>query len=249
MGAELGLAGNRGALAKSIAARRNRDHRFFTGMAIAAALTVFVGFARTYYLGGFFEARPVSTLVHLHGIVCTAWILLFVAQTSLVAAGRTDIHRKLGIGGAVLAGVVLVVGYFTAVTAARNGVAPPGELPPLGFLAVPLGTLLAFGILVGLGLYNRRRSETHRRLMLLATIAVVTPAIARFRFFLPGGPLLAIGGTCALVLVCLFYDRLAHGRVHPAFLWGGLFLMLSLPLRFAMGRTHAWLAVAGWLTR
>jgi hypothetical protein len=249
MGAELGLAGNRGALAKSIAERRNRDHHFFTGMAIAAALTVFIGFARTYYLGSFFEARPVSTLVHFHGIVCTAWILLFVAQTSLVAGGRTDIHRKLGIGGAVLAGVVLVVGYFTAVTAARNGVAPPGELPPLGFLAVPLGTLLAFGILVGLGLYNRRRSETHRRLMLLATIAVVTPAIARLRFFLPGGPLLAIGGTCAFVLVCLFYDRLAHGRVHPAFLWGGLFLMLSLPLRFAMGRTDAWLAVAGWLTR
>jgi hypothetical protein len=87
------------------------------------------------------------------------------------------------------------------------------------------------------------------RLMLLATIALLTPAIARFRFFLRGGPLLAIGGTIIFVLVCLAWDRAAHGRVHPAFLWGGLFLIVSLPLRFAIGQTAAWGAVAHWLTR
>ena len=41
---------------------------------------------------------------------------------------------------------------------------------------------------------------------------------------------------------------IAHGRIHPAFLWGGVLLMLSLRVRFAVGRTDAWLAVAGWLT-
>ena len=71
--------------------------------------------------------------------------------------------------------------------------------------------------------------------MLLATIALLTPAIARFRYFMPGGPPLAIGGTSLLVAACMAYDRAAHGRVHPAFLWGGLFLMLSLPFRFAIG--------------
>jgi hypothetical protein len=84
--------------------------------------------------------------------------------------------------------------------------------------------------------------------MLLATIAILTPALARLRFTGSGGPPLAIGATCAFVLVCLLCDRIAHGRIHPAFLWGGVLLMLSLPVRFAVGRTDAWLAVAGWLT-
>jgi hypothetical protein len=108
---------------------------------------------------------------------------------------------------------------------------------------------VVFAVLVGSGLYNRRRSETHKRLMLLATIALLTPAIARMRFIGEGGPPVAIIGTCLFVVACLVYDRAAHGRVHPAFLWGGLFVMLSLPFRFAIGGTGAWLSVAEWLTR
>ena len=228
---------------------RSRDHRFFTAMAVAAALTVFIGFAPTYYLRGAAATRPLSALVHLHGIVFTAWMLLFVAQTSLVAARRTDLHRRLGVAGGLLVVLLLGVGYVTAVEAARHGVTPPGGPPPLAFLAVPLGTLTAFAILVGAGLYHRPRPETHKRLMLLATIALLTPALARFRFLGGGGPPVAITGTCLFVVACLGYDRAAHGRLHPAFLWGGLFLMVSLPVRFAMTRTDAWLAVARWLTR
>jgi hypothetical protein len=247
--AEAGLASERLVRASAISRERSRDHLFFTAMAFAAALTVFIGFAPTYYLRGALGGRPLSTLVHVHGALFTGWMLLFLAQTSLVATRRVYVHRRLGVGGAVLAGVMLVVGYFTAVEAARHGVTPPGGPPPLAFLSVPLGTLLAFAILVIAGIANRRRSETHKRLMLLATIALLTPAIARFRYYGFGGPLVAIGGTCVFVVVCLIYDRVAHGRVHPAFLWGGVFLMLSLPARFALGQTEAWRDVAEWLTR
>jgi hypothetical protein len=85
--------------------------------------------------------------------------------------------------------------------------------------------------------------------LLLATIVLLAPAIARFQHFMPGGPMLTIGGTGLFVLVCLVYDRLSHGRIHPAFLWGGLFLIVSLPVRFAVGATGAWHTVAVWLTR
>jgi uncharacterized membrane protein YozB (DUF420 family) len=249
MDAELGVVGGPVA-AGATAQERQRDRWFFTGMAVAALLTVFTGFARSYYLGAFFGASPLSTLVHVHGIVFTSWILLFLTQTSLIAARRTDIHRRLGVAGAVLAVLLLVVGYLTAVEAARRGVTPPGGPPPLVFLSVPIGTLVVFAILVGAGLYHRPRSETHKRLMLLATIALLTPAIARLgRLIGPGGPPVAITGTCLFVVACLLYDRAAHGRVHPAFLWGGLFLMLSLPVRFAIGGTDVWLSFAGWLVR
>jgi len=249
MSADLGLAASvRPVSAVVTAEGRSRDRRFFTGMAIAAALTVFIGFAPSYYLSGVFGGRPLTTLVHVHGAIATAWILLFLTQTSLIAAKRTDLHRRLGVAGALLAVLLLVVGYLTAVEAARRGVTPPGGPPPLEFLAIPIGTLVVFAILVSAGLAQRRRSETHKRLMLLATISILTPAIARLRYLWGLGPLIPIVGTCLFVVACLVYDRRAHGRVHPAFLWGGILVMVALPVRFALGQTDAWLAVARWMT-
>jgi uncharacterized membrane protein YozB (DUF420 family) len=242
-----GVAGGRPVLVQA-AAGRHRDHRFFTGTALAAALIAFVGFAPSYYLRSFSPAPPLTTLVHLHGMAATAWMLLFVAQTSLVSAGRTDLHRRLGVAGAALAALFVVVGYLTAITAARLGVTPPGGPPPLAFLAVPLATLLSFALLATLGLALRRQRDTHKRLMLLATIAILPPAFARLRWLGGGGPPLAIGGTSLFIVACMAYDRLAHGRIHPAFLWGGLLLLLSLPARFALTRSDAWLALATWLT-
>ena len=249
MGVEVGTA-DRPIAPRSPALERQLDHRFFTGMAIAAIITAFVGFARTYYLGSYFGARPLTTLVHIHGLVSTSWLLLFFTQVSLVSAKRTDLHRRLGVAGGVIAVLVLVVGYMTAIESARLGHTPPGGPPPLAFLAVPLGTLMVFGVLVVAGLGNRHRSDTHKRLMLLGTIAILAPALARMgRLLGSGGPPYPIGGTCLLVLVCMIYDKRVHGRIHPAFLWGGLFLMLSLPFRFAIGGTDAWLSLAGWLTK
>lgn len=72
-----------------------RDRRFFTGMAVASALTVFVGFAPTYYLRGSFGGHPLTTLVHIHGALATSWILLFLTQASLVAARAQSWRGKL----------------------------------------------------------------------------------------------------------------------------------------------------------
>jgi hypothetical protein len=228
---------------------RQLDHRFFTGMAIACIALAFTGFARTYYLGPYFGARPLTTLVHIHGLISTSWLLLYLVQVSLVAGARTDLHRKLGVGGGVLAALVVIGGYLTAVEAARLGHAAPGAPSPLGFLSIPLATIITFGVPVALGLYYRRRPETHKRLMLLGTISIVTPALGRIgRLVGTEGPPLAIGGTCLLILVCMTYDKWAHGRVHRVFLWGGLAVMLSLPLRFAVGASDAWLSIARWLT-
>jgi hypothetical protein len=226
----------------------SREQRFFVGMAAAVALTAFVGFAPTYYLKGLFGAPSLSPLLHLHGLLSTLWIVLFVSQTSLVATGHTRVHRRLGLVGAVLAVLLLGVGYPTALDAARRGVTPPGGPPPLAFLAVPLGTLVAFLVLLGLGLHFRGRSPIHKRLMLLATIALLAPALARIGLLIGvPGPALPLGGTIVFVASAWLYDRKAQGRVHPAFLWGGLLLVLSIPLRFLIGRTAAWHALAVWL--
>lgn len=248
MGVEVGMAG-RSLASRSPAQIREVDQRFYTAMAVAFIVIAFAGFARTYYLGSYFGARPLTTLVHIHGLVSTTWLMLFVTQVSLVGVRRTDIHRRLGVAGGAVAALLVVVGYLTAVEGARLGHAPPGAPSALAFLSVPLGTLTAFGVPAGLALYYRRRSEIHKRLMLLGTISIVTPALARMgRLVGSEGPPFAIGGTCLLILVCMMYDRWAHGRVHPVFLWGGSAVMLSLPFRFAIGTSDAWLSIARWLT-
>ena len=97
------------------------DRLFYSVMAAAVILTVFCGFARTYYLTAWTGAPSLSPLVHVHGVVFTGWTLLFLAQTLLVAGGRTDLHRRLGTVGGGLAAAMIVLGYLTAVAGARRG--------------------------------------------------------------------------------------------------------------------------------
>ena len=100
-------------------------------MALAFGLTVFAGFSRTYFLKLHYGTPALSVLLHVHGVVFSAWVLLFAAQTTLVAARRTDLHRRLGVAGAVLAGALLVMGTTTAILRVRGGSAPiPGVSAP-----------------------------------------------------------------------------------------------------------------------
>ena len=227
----------------------DRDRRFFSGMAIAAALTVFAGFAPTYYLRGLSDRPPLSSVLQIHGLLFTAWIVLFVVQTRLVAWRRVAVHRTLGAFAGVLAVAMLVAGYLAAIDSARRGFTPPGGPPPLVFFVIPFSDLIVFATLVGSGFYLRRKSGAHKRLMLLATIALLTAAIARLPGVTPLGPLAYFALTDLFVIACMVYDKLTLGHVHAASRWGGVFLILSHPARLALASTGAWLAFAAWATR
>ena len=230
--------------------RGGTERRFFAWGAAVIAVTAFGGFARTYYLKGAFGTAPLSTLVHVHAAAMTAWVILFVTQTRLIAARRTDLHRLLGVAGVLLLAAIAVIGVLTAIESARRGVTVPG-MSPLVFLVLPLGTVFAFEILAGCAILYRRRSDYHKRLMLLATLSILTPAIARIPWeaFRAVGPPLFIGLTDALVLAFVAYDTARNRRLHPAFGWGTLFLFASQPLRMAVAHTEAWGQFASWLTQ
>lgn len=231
-----------------ITARRTR--RFYVGMAIAIAITVFAGFSRSYFLKAYYGTPELSLLLHLHGLVFTTWVLFFLVQTTLVASGRTYLHRRMGVAGAVLAAIVIVLGTTTAILRAKQGATPIPGVPPLAFLAVPLFDMVVFAILVGAALYFRHRLEAHKRLMTLAMIALLSAPIARLPFaLLKAGPPAFFGLTDLFIVAMLVYDLATRRRIHPATIWGGLLIVASQPLRLMISGTPQWMAFAGWLTR
>lgn len=227
------------------AVKPGADRRFYVVAALVALLLVLTGFARTYYLKGYFSAPALTLLQHVHGVIMTTWFLLFVVQTWLVATRRVAAHRRLGVFGAVLAGLVVVVGVAIAIHGARRG-ASPGP-PPLVFLAVPLGDVAVFAALVGTALWLRSSRETHRRLMLVATLSILPAAVGRLPIT-PMNPLVFFGIPDLCILVALAYDTWRHRRLHPAFLWGAIVVIASHPLRLLLSGTETWMRLATWIT-
>jgi len=224
----------------------DKDRRLYIWFVVFIPLIVLAGFARSYYLKGFFgtPALP-SLLVQLHGLVMTSWVVLFVTQVSLVATGRTRIHQRLGVFGAILAALIVIVGVLTAIAGAARG-ATPGP-PALQFLVVPLVDMLVFATLVGTALYlRRRRLDIHKRLMLLAAVNLLTPAIARIplHFIETGGALAFFGLTDVCLLACVAFDTVKNRRLHPVFLWGTLLIIASQPLRLMLAGTDVWMRFA-----
>jgi hypothetical protein len=230
---------------------RNIERRLYTWAAIAIVLLMLAGFARTYYLKFAFGTPPLRALLHVHGLVMTAWFVLFLVQARLVAGRRIELHRNLGMFGALLAVAVVVLGATVAITGARLGHAPAGAPPPLLFMAIPLGQISMFALFVGAALWFRRRSDIHKRLMLLSCVGLITAAITRIPlpFFQHGGIVPALITTIVLVLACVAYDTFLHRRLHPAYGWGAALIIVSWPLRLALMQTPQWLHFAQWLTR
>lgn len=237
-------------LSASPAARHAKaDRTLFGSAAWVAAFVVLAGFAPTYYLKAHFGTPPLpSALVHLHGILMTAWFALFVVQVRLVATRHIDWHKRLGVAGIALAVLLVLVGTLTAIAAAKAGRGPPGP-PPLVFLAIPLGDMVVFPILFGLAIANRRRADYHKRFMLLASFSILTAAIARFEVLRAGGLPAFFGAMDALVLTFIVIDTVQRRRLHPAFIGGFVLIVASQVARFLAAGTPQWIAFATWLTQ
>jgi hypothetical protein len=249
----------------SIGARAGADEWFFVWMAFAALGICIVGFFPTYLM-------PVATatfsrppLVHLHGLTMFAWMALFAGQTWLAATGRLGSHRRWGMLGIALttAAVVLLVATLAmdanyAETVMGPVAAARSRADALGFMAH--GAL--FGVLVGAGVANVRRPDTHKRLMLLANVVALAPAIGRivridalgvvdfFAMTPRQGLIMGIGiflASEALVAAGIWQDWRTRGRPHPVYLAGGLVVLPGLMLLQPLGTASWWQGAMLWL--
>lgn len=215
--------------------------RFYLLIALALVVFVVVGFAPSYYLRILTAPPPLTTLLHVHAVVFTVWMALFLAQVGLVAAHRVELHRKLGITSAIFAGIVVAVGVLSVFqTAISNHVSPSGMAPPqfsiVGFTSIGL-----FAVFIALGIAWRRRPGLHRRFMILGFIASISPATARILRLLdmqPHRDFLIPLCAALFVAACLVHDWHRHRVVHPVYVIGGLVIIASWPLRIMIGRSE-----------
>ena len=221
------------------------DQGFFTRYAIFLAVFILFGFAQ-FELRGFADIRTAPLFLHIHGAVMVSWLGLTVVQNVLIQKMQVRTHRTIGWIGAVLAVLVVFVGAYAGRHAIADHTVPPFFTNPQ-FLALTQVEAIAFGLLVGLAIANRRETQWHRRLMLVSTIQIVEPALGRLL------PMPLLGGwgewvVLAIQLVMLGvlarHDRKALGAVHPATLLGGGVVVTSHLLISLLAATPAFAAYA-----
>ena len=214
------------------------DHVFFSTMSVAMAVVVGVGFTRTYSVR--IAAGTVSPLVHLHGAVFASWMILFIVQALLVARGQNRMHRRVGVIGGFLAAVILVNGTVTAIVAVRHGFHgnPPAPFEPLVFLlGAPLRDMVVFGSLSGAAIALSRDVQTHKRLMLMATIGGLVPAGAGRLF---NNPVFGLVLFFVLLAAGPVYDWLSRRRVYGAYIWGIAVTIGTSVIFPLLGLTSGW---------
>jgi hypothetical protein len=243
-------------LPNGVAQRTPARSAFYVAMGVVAVGVVFVGFVPGVVLDPAQRNGPPTSDILLHGLVAAMWLALFITQAVLVRSGNTRVHRRLGLIGLPLAIAVVATGLITTIAQGKRGFAlwwhPDLKMDSLAELVHPLGDLLTFSLLVTAALIFRRRSDVHKRLMLLATVGSMMAAplahlIGYFPVFRAVPPVILLP-LAALYFSSAIHDRLAYGRIHPVSKWVGLALLVFALVRAgAIGPSEAWHRFAGWL--
>jgi len=208
-------------VARPVTATKRADDVFFTSMSVLILAIVVVGFAPSYFLRGAVFAPLPSLLVHLHGAVFSSWIFLFVVQTSLVSAGNVRLHRRLGVLGAVIAGLMVLLGILTPLGTIHRAAVLPSFFTPESFLAGNIFGILVFGAYVGVAIWKRKDRIVHKRLMLIANAILTEPALSRMPI-MQRYPML-IGLIPLGIIVGMFvFDLFTQRRILAVTVIGGI---------------------------
>jgi hypothetical protein len=200
------------------------DRNFFLAWVLFIWAGVLTGFVPEVIQHVVKHQRPFPPIIHIHGVVFVGWLALLTAQVLLIRTGRWQTHQRLGVLGAILATMMIVVGPMTAVVMDRLEFGTPDDNTP--FLFVQMTDMAAFGVLAGSGLALRGRPAAHKRLMLLATLYISDAGFSRFladpithqlgRSYWPYFAGLYLGSDLLIIGVGA-YDLITRRRLHPAY--------------------------------
>jgi len=223
---------------------------FFFSITLLISAAVFYGFVSEYvrFRAEYFPFP--SLLVYIHAALLFAWMLLLLAQALLVSARRVAWHRRLGILGFLLLCAIPIISALTVTAAVAHNRFPPGFDGPWVFYYDALASLLAFAGLVYFALRYRNAPLTHKRLILLATLVIGEAGVTRWPVHwiheISHGVTMV---TYFFLLLIVLYDFFSRRKIHPATLWGGLFLIWYEETQSLIGHSQLWHSVALWILR
>ena len=211
---------------------------FYVGVSLLIVATVLAGFAPSFIRIAT-DDRPLPWIMHVHASVYLGWLALLVCQTVLAARGKIAAHRRVGTFGIGYAVLVWAIGLTVSFVAPAAHVrAGDWDLArAVTFMPIPLGDMVLFAGFFGTAVAFRGRPEIHKRLVLLACIAVMFAGAFRLSYAL-SRPLQIVVWYLPLV-AGMVYDRYKLGRVHPVY-WIGAAIMAIALLRIPFGETELW---------
>jgi hypothetical protein len=225
------------------AARGGLRRKFYVVLAVLMLLLIFVGFWPSYYGPLMQGAAEAPLLLHVHGVIYIGWMALLILQVTLAARGQIRTHRAVcsfGIGYGALIWIVGVIVSFAAPAFNVNS----GEWTvdqAAAFIPIPLGDMVLFGSFFLAAVINRSKPELHKRLMVLATMAILFAAAFRLQNAGVSIPVAIVVWYVPLAMA-MVYDFVQRGRVHVLYLIGAVVMGIAL-LRLPFGETETWLRI------
>jgi hypothetical protein len=219
------------------------DDIFFPAMGLLILGVVVIGFGQTYFLAGMLRAKLPNTLVHIHGALYVSWILFLTIQPWLVAIGRVKWHMSLGVLGVILPPLMVVFGVLTVFDFIRRD--DGTGIPPQLLMAGDFAELALFVGLTSWGLLVRRHAASHKRLMILGTMAILGPAIARWP--IPFNPLGIICIQLSLPLLVVLYDLWSNRRIHRSTTIAYASIVVGLLSALPVSHLAFWQPITTWI--
>lgn len=194
------------------------------------------------------ERPPFPLVLHMHAVLMGSFLLLLLTQTTLMATGRNDLHRRVGIASFVVAPALVLVGFILVPTMYHQTLnalqtAPPGGRAKLQqfllirenimLLQVRIGILFPLFLLIGLRARGKN-AGIHKRMMILATALALPAGFDRITWIpstMPFSPMSADLYTLLAVSPMFVWDVVRNRTIHPAYL---IWLGVSLPFTVAV---------------
>lgn len=230
-------------------ARHGNRTRFFLAMSVVFLAVALTGFSTTYFIPLAKRALHAPPVIHVHGVLVFAWLLFFILQSSLVQTRRILTHRQLGPYGAALAVGVVVSGVAVGLHATRRDLGNGADPFVIGQMVNILIEMALFGGFVAMAVAWRRDGESHKRLLLLATISALAPAWLRLRHLVPvPNPFVTYSLLAdSLLLVAIAADWITRRRIHPVYLWGGGIMVAVHLVELWAIESAPWQRLGRWL--
>ena len=218
---------------------------FYLALGLWMVALVLVGFWPTYYgplLSGTFDLKPI---IEIHAVVFSGWIVLFVAQTLLVYTGRVKWHRKVGWFAAGYA-AVMVGAVLTALAMRFSDHMAAGDIREAHrSLVISSVDLLLFSSFLIAAIIYRKKPEIHKRLIIVATVVLMGPAVGRMIFLSAFPPILFVLYSSP-ILFGMVFDFVIRRRVHAVYVVGLILHLVSL-VRLPLQDSEAWFSFSKWV--